>query len=547
MVENLITVVMPTYNDEKYIVRAIDDILNQTYKNFEFIIVNDGSTDNTKQILSQYEKKDTRIKVFHKENGGTGSALNVGFSKAKGEFGTWVSSDDTKEPTYLEDLVTFLIKNRDIESVCSAFFSKYLNKTVRAYVKQSEHIIPLNISQQDKHDGKCSGEWFIVDNWANLNAQSCMLGVCFMFTMKLKNRVGEYINIPGEDYYMTMRMALNSRSAYLDKNLGTHNNPPDSLSMVDRSCVGNANVLTRNLYLQADKWRFFRIPKIANFYWGSKKMSFLRYLTIYSFKKLNPDWSIHLYVPKNISENNTWKAKGGDNLHKIDNLQYDGEDYFESLLKDVAVKIIKVNFSKTFLTSEAPEPHKSDLLTWQVLSSKGGLWCDMDIIFRKPLTDLNINKRPDVNALSDTLVCYDYRLKEADGSPTKPIGFLMSAKNNRFYKKHVIESAKTYKDHQYQSIGTYVVKRVSNSLEDCSRKFPKNKFTNIDPSSVYHFHFQKLDEIYDKNVDTPDQCIGIHWYGGHPKSQEFNKTLTDKNYKTFDNTICKVIGEVLNE
>ncbi len=346
---------------------------------------------------------------------------------------------------------------------------------------------------------------------------------------------------------MTMKMAFNSRTAYLDKNLGTHNNPPDSLSMVNRSCVADANVLTRNLYLKTPKWNFFRIPKIANFYWGSKKMSFLRYLTIYSFKKLNPDWSVHLYVPKNISEENTWKTKGGDNHHKIDNLEYNGEDYFQRLLDDVAVKVIKVNFSKTFLTSNAPEPHKSDLLTWQVLSSKGGLWCDMDIIFRKSLTHLDINSPKNSNAAADTLVCYDYRLRESDGSPTKPIGFLMSAKNNPFYKKHIIESARSYQPNQYQSIGTYVVKRVSNTFEDCIKRFPKNKFVNIDPASVYHFHFQKLDEIYDKTVEIPDNCIGIHWYGGHPKSQEFNKLLSNRNYKTIDNTICKVIREVLDE
>ena len=118
MQKDLITVVMPTYNDEKYIRRAIDDILKQTYSNFEMLIVNDGSTDNTAQILKEYSEKDNRIKVFHKENGGTGSALNHGFKHANGEFGTWVSSDDYKEPDYLEQLVTLLKDNRDVEFVC---------------------------------------------------------------------------------------------------------------------------------------------------------------------------------------------------------------------------------------------------------------------------------------------------------------------------------------------------------------------------------------------------------------------------------------------
>ena len=85
---------MPTYNDSSYLEKAIDDILNQSYKNFELLIVNDGSTDNTMDILKTYQKQDNRIQIFDKQNGGTGSALNFGFEHAKGEFGTWVSSDD---------------------------------------------------------------------------------------------------------------------------------------------------------------------------------------------------------------------------------------------------------------------------------------------------------------------------------------------------------------------------------------------------------------------------------------------------------------------
>ena len=99
--KDLISVIMPTYNDSEYLVKAIEDILNQTYKNFELIIVNDGSTDNTEQLIEQY-LSDKRIKYYFKENGGTGSALNLGFSKANGEFGTWVSSDDNKKENYIE-------------------------------------------------------------------------------------------------------------------------------------------------------------------------------------------------------------------------------------------------------------------------------------------------------------------------------------------------------------------------------------------------------------------------------------------------------------
>ena len=542
MIKNLITVVVPTYNDAQYLSAAIDDILCQTYENFELIIVNDGSIDNTSEILKEYSEKDSRIKVLNKENGGTGSALNLGFANASGEFGTWVSSDDSKSENFLEELVVFMKKNRDIEFVCSSFRSDYLNLTVKAYEKKNGVLKRYTITEQNNHTGKETGEWYVVDDWAELNNFSCMLGVCFMFTMRLKNKIGPYLNIPGEDYYMTMKMAFNSRTGYLDKCLGTHHNPPDSLSMENRACTGKANVLTRRLYSERDKWNLYKIPKIANFYWGSNKMSFLRYLTIYSFKKINPDWSIHLYVPKNVSKENTWLTKGGDTHHKIDHLEYDGSDYYQKLLDDDAVKNIKVDFSNSFLTANAPEPHKSDLLTWQVLSTKGGLWCDMDIVFNRPVTSLSVNYG---DRETDTITSYDYRLREVDGSPTKPIGFLMSGGNNSYFKKHAMESKNAYKDSEYQSIGTSVVKRVCNTFEECKPRFFKNRFQNLDPDSVYHFHFQKIEQIYNESRPLPDNFIGLHWYGGHPTSQEFNKLLNHENFKDFDNTIGNVIKEVL--
>ena len=79
----------------------------------------------------------------------------------------------------------------------------------------------------------------------------------------------------------------------------------------------------------------------------------------------------------------------------------------------------------------------------------------------------------------DTIVSFDYRIREMDGSPIKPIGFLLSKPKNMFYKKHIHESKKSYNDHEYQSIGTTVVKRVSNSFEECTVKYYHNKFQNL--------------------------------------------------------------------
>ena len=543
MIEDLITVVVPTYNDAQYLQSAVDDILCQTYKNFELIIVNDGSTDNTSEILKEYSEKDNRIKVLNKENGGTGSALNLGFKNASGEFGTWISSDDNKHPEFLEKLVSFLKKNRDIEFVCSAFFSAYLDKNIRAYVEtQSLGLSPLSITQQNLHDGICTGKWHTVDDWARLNNYSCMLGVCFMFTMRLKDKVGDYLNIPGEDYYMTMKMALSTRVAWLDTILGTHNNPVDSLSMTDRSCTEKANYLTRSLYQSQSQWNFNKIPKIASFYWGSDKMSFMRYMTIFSFKKYNPDWSIHLYVPKSVSNNVYWRTHGIDKHHSLDQVDYDGKDYYSRLTSEVAVKIITVDFTDTFLSHKAPEPHKSDLLTWNTLATKGGLWCDMDIVFRKSLNEMFQDNKQD----PDTILCYDHRLREHDGAPEKPIGFLLSAPNNIFFKKAILESKKTYNPSHYQSIGTVILKRLGNTISDCKRIYWKNQFLNLDPGKIYHFHHQLVGEIFNEEAEIPPGVVGIHWYGGHPISQEFNKKVDHTNYLLFNNTMSKILKEVLS-
>ena len=90
----LISVVVPIYNVEDYLVECIESILNQTYTEFELILVNDGSTDNSLEICNQYSKKDDRIKIVNKKNGGLSDARNAGIDVAKGEYIIFIDSDD---------------------------------------------------------------------------------------------------------------------------------------------------------------------------------------------------------------------------------------------------------------------------------------------------------------------------------------------------------------------------------------------------------------------------------------------------------------------
>lgn len=84
--KGLVSVIIPVYNVSEYLSRCLDSIINQSYKNLEIIIVDDGSTDNSYKICKKYEEMDSRIRVIHKENGGAASARKVGLLSSCGEY-----------------------------------------------------------------------------------------------------------------------------------------------------------------------------------------------------------------------------------------------------------------------------------------------------------------------------------------------------------------------------------------------------------------------------------------------------------------------------
>lgn len=100
-----VSVIVPIYNAEKYLSDCIDSILAQTYKNLEIILVDDGSTDNSPGICDEYAKKDDRIKVIHKQNGGVSSARNTGLDAMTGDYVTFVDGDDLINVRFVEILI----------------------------------------------------------------------------------------------------------------------------------------------------------------------------------------------------------------------------------------------------------------------------------------------------------------------------------------------------------------------------------------------------------------------------------------------------------
>ena len=112
-----ISIIIPVYNAEKYLHRCLNSILSQTFTDFEVLLINDGSPDNSGKICDEYALNDSRIKVFHKENGGVSSARNFGIDNARGEWITFIDSDDYIQSGYIEGLYAPIAQGEVVDFV----------------------------------------------------------------------------------------------------------------------------------------------------------------------------------------------------------------------------------------------------------------------------------------------------------------------------------------------------------------------------------------------------------------------------------------------
>lgn len=117
----LVSIIIPVYNCEKYIVEAIESVLQQTYRNFEILIINDGSIDNTEKKIEKY-KNNSKVRYYYKTNGGEASARNFGLAKAKGEYITFLDADDLYSKDKIEKQLSIFMSKPTIDVVYNDVF-----------------------------------------------------------------------------------------------------------------------------------------------------------------------------------------------------------------------------------------------------------------------------------------------------------------------------------------------------------------------------------------------------------------------------------------
>lgn len=161
----LISIIVPVYNMENYLSVCVDSILAQTYTNLEIILVNDGSKDSSAQICDNLAKKDGRIRVIHKENGGLSSARNAGLDIATGEYIGFVDSDDSIKPNMFEVLYTNLVESDSDISVCK--FSNCTDQRDDGTVDNSPETLMI-FSNTEALENIFIGRHFVGHAWNKL-------------------------------------------------------------------------------------------------------------------------------------------------------------------------------------------------------------------------------------------------------------------------------------------------------------------------------------------------------------------------------------------
>ena len=164
----LISVVIPVYNVEKYLERCVNSLTEQTYKNLEIILVNDGSHDNSGKICDELAEKDERIRVFHKENGGPSESRNLGIENSTGEYIVFLDSDDYILPECIETLYKDLV-DHDADISCCNYFEVYdLDRVTSFDENESLTDIKILTGRESSYDSIGDGRWNYMVVWGKI-------------------------------------------------------------------------------------------------------------------------------------------------------------------------------------------------------------------------------------------------------------------------------------------------------------------------------------------------------------------------------------------
>lgn len=290
MTTPLITVIVPVYNIEKYLERCVNSIRNQTYKNLEILLVDDGSTDKSSEMCDVFAAEDDRVRAIHKENGGSSSARNLGITQAKGEYLGFVDSDDYISENMYELLMSALQEydaeiaqaGRDeideegnmLPNICEPPAEK-------CFIESADFLREMLM-----HKGDCSFCTKLVkkDLFAEGGFPEGELNEDFHLMVKFISRIKGVVSLPQQTYHVFYRIGSNTRKEN-----------PDAFSRVFADNVRNADMA-----LEMVENSFPDLRKIAFRFGMFQRLDYLLHIPVSQMNKENVQYTaICRYVRKN--------------------------------------------------------------------------------------------------------------------------------------------------------------------------------------------------------------------------------------------------------
>jgi len=266
------------------------------------------------------------------------------------------------------------------------------------------------------------------------------------------------------------------------------------------------------------------IPKRIFFYWGNNKMSWMRFKTLESFRRLNPDWDMTLYTSNPRIQHKVWTTNNYQDF-----FCYNGKDYRKG------IDALNINVVHYECYENLTASHTSNFLKWEKLATEGGIYSDMDILYFKPIDEFY-----DKIKNYDTAICQTEYLS---------IGLLASSGSNKFYQDIYDNILRPFDFIHYQMAGVDAIYRYykcpqPDVLKQAASKYPELRFYNIPMNTVYPYdskHIVKAFTAPGEAKNLPKETIGYHWYAAHKKAQDFNNILTADNYKKYNTLFSKLI------
>jgi len=256
------------------------------------------------------------------------------------------------------------------------------------------------------------------------------------------------------------------------------------------------------------------IPLKFGLFWSGADLSPLRFLTFVSLRKHHPSAEIELYLSKKSDKSVSWKSEKQDFQFKSEN-----ECYIENL-KSLDVKIIEEDLFPTY----APN-YQSDLFRWWWLYNNGGYYLDTDQIVLKPFNELP----PQVDFIYSM-----YRAKSC--GIYSPVGVIGAESGSPIVKQIMDEMSSCYDPENYNSLGPFMFRDLYFKHRDIWEK--GNVMFNAPPNYFYPFAESRLiKKAYESQIHLTGESFCVHWYGGHPNSQEFNRAFTEENAYSNEDTI----------